>query len=127
MMRALVWIHDPQNSGWGCSACPWKFPVPTFLTDPQAKEAYDRLASSRFREHACETGWLRNEPVVDTSKEPTFMDRVRKLLKIGYKPKDAADLALQEIALEHRNDAKVMTQARADSEDFLRRVREGLI
>lgn len=55
------------------------------------------------------------------------MDRVRKLLKIGYKPKDAADLALQEIALEHRNDAKVMTQARADSEDFLRRVREGLI
>ena len=50
-----------------------------------------------------------------------------KLLKVGYKPKDAVDIALDEIALEHRNDPKVMAVARADAQDFLRRVKEGRI
>jgi hypothetical protein len=45
----------------------------------------------------------------------------------GFKPKDAADITLQEILLEHRNDAKMMEQARAEAEDFLRRIRDGLI
>jgi hypothetical protein len=34
---------------------------------------------------------------------------------------------VQEIALEHRNEPKVLEQAKADAEDFLRRVRQGLI
>jgi len=64
---------------------------------------------------------------VDNSKEPSFNDRVRKLLKVGYKPKDAVEIALQEIGLEHRNDPKIMAKAKAEGDDFLRRVREGSI
>ena len=45
----------------------------------------------------------------------------------GFKPKDAVELFLQEIALEYRNQPKIMDQAKADAEDFLRRVRAGLI
>jgi hypothetical protein len=126
-MRALIWIDDRQNSGWGCSACPWKFPVPTLLSDSDARSAYDRLANARFREHACEAVPLPPEQMVNTSKEPLFNDRVRKLLKVGYKPKDAVEIALQDVALEHRNDANAMSKARAEGEDFLRKVREGLI
>ena len=126
MAPTLVWIEDPENGGWSCSQCPWKFPIPTFLSDPEARRAYDRLASSKFREHVCEIVMPAKE-VEDTSTEPTFTKRVMKLVKVGYKPKDAAEIALDEIALEHRNDAKVMSQARADAQDFLQRVREGRI
>ena len=45
----------------------------------------------------------------------------------GFKPKDAVDVALQEISLEYRTDAEAMAQAKRDAEDFLRRVKEGLI
>jgi hypothetical protein len=45
----------------------------------------------------------------------------------GFKPKDAVELVLQEITLEHSIEPKIMAQARADADDFLRRVREGLI
>jgi hypothetical protein len=45
----------------------------------------------------------------------------------GFKPKDAVDVALQEITLEYRSDLQAMTQAKQDAEDFLRRVKEGLI
>lgn len=55
------------------------------------------------------------------------MERARRLVKVGYKPKDAAALALDEVSLEHRNDAKVMSRARAEADEFLRKVREGLI
>jgi hypothetical protein len=37
------------------------------------------------------------------------------------------DLVVQEIALEHRNDARVMEKARLDAEDFLLKIRKGLI
>jgi|SRR5215469_6729733 len=127
MARALIWIDEVGNQGWACSSCSWKFPIPTLLTDPEAKSAYDRLASARFREHACTTATFSAPQFVDNSKEPSFADRVRKLLKVGYKPKDAVDIALQEIGLEHRNDPKVMSKARAEADDFLRRVREGSI
>jgi hypothetical protein len=126
MTPTLVWIDEPENNGWACSSCSWKFPVPTFLSDPEAQRAYDRLATLKFREHICEITVPPKE-VEDTSTEPTFTKRVMKLIKVGYKPKDAADIALDEIALEHRNDPKVMAQARADAKDFLQRVREGRI
>ena len=126
-MRALVWTEDPNNAGWSCSVCPWKFPVPTFLSDTEARSAYDRLAKARFHEHICEGAPAPLPPITDTSKEPPFTDRVRKLLKVGYKPKDAVEIALQDVALEHRNDPKMMTKARAEADDFLRKVREGLI
>lgn len=126
-MRALVWIDDLNDAGWSCSVCPWKFPVPTFLSDTEARSAYDRLAKARFHEHLCEGAPAPAAAIPDTSKEPPFVDRVRKLLKVGYKPKDAVEIALQDVALEHRNDSKAMTKARAEADDFLRKVREGLI
>jgi hypothetical protein len=126
MARSLIWISDPQSLGWGCSACSWRFPVPTLLSDPEAKSAYDRLASSKFRSHVCETTF--REPLrSDTSREPAFTERIRRLLKLGYKPADAVSLALEDLSLEHRGDADVMERARAEAQEFLRKVREGLI
>ena len=49
------------------------------------------------------------------------------LEKRGYKPKVAVDLALYETENEHGNDPRIMEKARADAEDFLLRVRKGLI
>jgi hypothetical protein len=45
----------------------------------------------------------------------------------GYKPKDAVELFLQEAALEFRNQPKVLAQAKSEADDFLRRLRAGLI
>ena len=50
-----------------------------------------------------------------------------KLVKVGYKPKDAVEIALDEIGLEHRNDARIMTKARADAQEFLQKVKDGRI
>jgi hypothetical protein len=45
----------------------------------------------------------------------------------GLKPKDAVEIMLQEIALERGNNPKAMDKARADADEFLRRIREGRI
>jgi len=45
----------------------------------------------------------------------------------GFKPKDAAQITLQEIMFEQRNDPSLVKRAQNDAEDFLRRVKEGLI
>jgi hypothetical protein len=37
------------------------------------------------------------------------------------------ELVMQEIALEHRNDPGVMERARLEAEDFLLKIRKGLI
>jgi hypothetical protein len=37
------------------------------------------------------------------------------------------NLSLQETEIEHRNEPKLMEKARADAEDFLLRIRKGLI
>ena len=123
MTPTLIWIDEPDNNGWACSSCHWKYPVPTFLIDPEAQKAYDRLAAAKFKEHVCELPAPHLE-IEDTSTEPTFTKRVMKLLKLGYKPKDAVQIALDEIALEHRNDPGTMVQARADAQEFLQKVRE---
>ncbi len=126
MVPTLVWIDDPENNGWACSSCSWKYPVPTFLSSPEARKAYDRLAASTFREHVCELP-VTHQDIEDTSTAPTFTKRVMKLVKVGYKPKDAVQIALDDVALEHRNDPKVMAQARVEAQEFLQRVREGSI
>lgn len=126
MTPTLIWNDDPQNGGWACSNCSWKYPVPTFLSDPEAKRAYDRLAAAQFRDHICDSP-LPSRTVEDTSNEPSFDSRVMKLIKVGYKPKDAVDIALDEIGLEHRNDPKVMAAARNAAQVFLQKVREGRI
>ena len=91
--------------------------------------AYDRLAAAKFRDHKCEA-----EPSFAVSKKDvkppadnTFADRAQALIKRGYKPKVAVELALQEIEMEFGHKPALMEKARADAEDFLRRVSKGLI
>jgi len=128
MGRSLIWIED-ANQGWACSSCRWRFPVPTLLSEDEAKRAYDRLAAVKFREHKCdaETELPATKSEIRRDVDPTFLERARKLIQQGYKPKDAVELVLQETALEHRNDARIIEKARADADNFLLQVRKGLI
>ena len=48
-----MWVSDKHLTGWACSACDWTFPLPSLLSDPEAKKAYDRLASAKFQLHDC--------------------------------------------------------------------------
>jgi hypothetical protein len=128
MGRSLIWIED-ANQGWACSSCRWRFPVPTLLSENEAKRAYDRLAAVKFREHKCdaETGLPATQPEIRRDLDPTFAERARKLIQQGYKPKDAVELLIQETALENRNDARIIEKARAEADNFLLQVRKGLI
>jgi hypothetical protein len=121
----MIWLSGSVDPGWACSRCQWRFPLPTLLEGEDAKKAYDRLAAAKFRDHSCET----QPPSSGVKREsgPTFADRAKKLVKAGYKPKDAVELLTQEIVLEHRNDRDAIEKARADADDFLLKVRKGLI
>ena len=121
--RTLVWVNDRSFHGWICSQCEWNSPLPTLLSDPEAKTAYDRLAEGKFRQHVCE----KHQSRLPSHEAKSFTVRIRKLVEQGFKPKDAVDILLQEVTLESRGDAKSIEQARADGEDFLRRVRAGLL
>jgi hypothetical protein len=121
--RETVWTSNPTFQGWTCSQCEWNYPLPTLLTDPEARTAYDRLAAAKFREHKCADHHSR----LGQSDTDSFTARIRKLVAQGFKPKDAVELFLQEVALEYRNQPKTLAQAKAEGEDFLRRLRAGLI
>jgi hypothetical protein len=127
MERSLIWIEGADN-GWSCSNCQWKYPVPTLLSGEEAMGAYDRLAAAKFRDHKCEAA-----PSLPVKPQPTadadtgFADRARALIKRGYRPKVAVELALQEIEMEFGHKPSAMEKARADAEEFLRRVSKGLI
>jgi len=123
MGRWLTWVSHQRLTGWACSQCGWTFPVPAMLTDQEARSAYDRLAASKFQDHDCS---VHGEPAVLLDSE-SFAARARKLVTRGFKPKDAAQITLQEITFENRNDPKAASRAQADAEDFLRRVKDGLI
>jgi len=122
--RELIWTSTHSFHGWTCSQCEWNSPLPTLLNDPAAKTAYDRLAAGKFKDHKCSDHLSRQGSADDAD---SFTPRLRKLVTQGFKPKDAVELFLQEIALEYRNQPKVLAQAKTDAEDFLRRVRAGLI
>jgi hypothetical protein len=127
MGRSLIWIQGSSDPGWACSSCHWKFPMPTLLGSDDAKKAYDRLAASKFRDHQCEDE--KDSPTAARAQdnEPTFADRASKLIKAGYKPKDAVDIVAQELLLENRGDVKTRERIKIEAEDFLLRVRRGLI
>jgi hypothetical protein len=120
--RAMIWTRDGRFQGWICSRCEWNYPLPTLLSDPQAKTAYDRLAAGKFRAHACENYLGR----LGAADPESFPARIRQLVKQGFKPRDAVEILLQEVMLEHRSEPTILEQARIDGEDFLRHVREGL-
>ena len=128
MVRFLIWIEGEAN-GWACSNCRWKFPVPTLLGGEEAKGAYDRLAAVRFREHTCEDeiSFSAAQPETKRDTGSAFAERARALIKRGYAPKVAVELVLHETEMEHRNDPRRLERARADAEDFLMKVRKGLI
>jgi pyruvate kinase len=127
MERSLIWIESDAN-GWACSNCRWKFPVPTLLSGEEAKGAYDRLAAAKFRQHICESATSLTATLeAKRDANTAFAERARTLIKRGYKPKVAVELVLQETEIEHGNDPRMMEKARADADDFLQRVRKGLI
>jgi len=128
MERALIWIGGDAK-GWACANCQWKFPVPTLLSGEEAKAAYDRLAAAKFREHTCEVGSRLFAVEQETRPDAgvTFAERARMLIKRGYTPKVAAELVLHEMEFEHGHQSTMIEKARADAEDFLLKVRKGLI
>ncbi len=128
MERALIWVGG-DGKGWACSKCRWKFPVPTLLTGEEAKGAYDRLAAAKFREHTCEDGtsFFEAEPETKLDTGVPFVERARMFIKRGYTPKVAAELVLHELEFEHSSSSTMMEKAHADAEDFLQKVRKGLI
>ncbi len=123
MVRWLTWVSHQRLTGWACSQCGWTFPVPSLLTDREAKSAYDRLASSKFQDHDCA---VHGAPTLLADAE-SFAARARRLVTRGFKPKDAAQITLQEIVFENRNDQAVAKKAQADADDFLRHVKDGSI
>ena len=123
MARSMMWIADPDFHGWICSNCEWNSAIPTLLEDPEARSAFDRLASGKFKGHNCA-----DHPARNASNRPASLtERMRTLVKRGYKPKDAAELVLQEVSLEFRQQKGILKQAEAETVEFLRRVREGII
>ena len=126
--RWLIWVAHQHPQGWACSQCGWTFFAPTLLTDAEAKSAYDRLAAANFAEHDCTKYAQRANPSERESSEgDSVAQRARNLVVRGFKPKDAVEITLQEIMFEHRGDPTTVEKARVDAEDFLRRVKEGLI
>ncbi len=121
--REIIWTLRHNFKGWTCSRCEWNYPLPTLLDDPEAKTAYDRLASAKFKDHKCADHLSRLGPLDAES----YTARIRKLVAQGFKPKDAVALFQQEMELEYRHQPKVLAQAKAEGDDFLRRWRAGLI
>ena len=97
--------------------------TPDLLSDPEAKAAFDRLSNSKFQSHKCQDHGMRAE----IAEEDDFMTRARNLVKRGFKPRDAADITMQEILLEHGEDGPRATRTRLAAEEFLRRVKTGMI
>ena len=123
MARSAIWITTAQLRGWGCSDCEWNCPVPTLLTGPEAKSAYDRLSLAKFRDHKCAEYSSR----MGSASALSVTERIRKLAARGYKPKDAIDIVLQEVQLEFRDKPEVLQSARDEADEFLRRMRKGVI
>jgi hypothetical protein len=123
MARSKMWMNTKSFQGWSCSDCEWNMAVPTLLNDPAAKSAYDRLAAGKFAEHNC----AEYDARMQSSEPVSFSERMRQLVSKGFKPKDAADIVLQEAQLEYKGNARMIERAESDAQDFLRRVREGLI
>src|SRR5436309_12962758 len=119
MSRLLTCVSGKQLTSWACSACGWTFPLPSLLSDPEAKKAYDSLASAKFQRHDCAT----HRPV--SLAPESFINRAKGLVMRGFKPKDAAELASREMMCEDEHDADIARKVQIEAKDFLRRVQSG--
>jgi hypothetical protein len=97
--------------------------MPALLTEVDAKNAYDRLAKASFAKHDCSTYAQR----LRESQRVTFAEQCRNLIMRGFEAKDAVEMTLRQIMFEHRGDPKIVEKAHVDAEDFIRRVKQGLI
>jgi hypothetical protein len=122
-MRSLTWVSDQHLTGWACSECGWTFPLPPLLSDLEAKKAYDRLASAKFQRHDCA---LHRQSAASLDPD-SFAARARSLIMRGFKPKDAAEITVREIIFEFRDDPDIAKRVQIEANDFLLRVKEGLI
>src|SRR5438477_1524093 len=82
MPRVLTWVSDKHLTGWACSKCGWTFPLPSLLSDPEAKKAYDRLASAKFQRHDC----AGHRPVASLAPD-SLINRAKGLVMRGFSPK----------------------------------------
>lgn len=123
MSKTMVWITSRGFRGWSCSECGWNYAVPTLLSEAEAKSAFDRLALSKFRGHDC----AEHAGRLEYSGSPSVTERIRKLVASGYKPKDAVDIVVQEVGLEFRDKPDVIDEAQSEAQEFLRRMREGIV
>src|SRR3954453_3270896 len=120
MARYIAWVSDHRMQGWSCSQCAWTCPLPSLLSDEDARAAFDRLAARKFADHDCaDYGSLASAMAGDS-----FAERARKLIVRGFKPKDAVEITLQEIVFESRNDPEIAARAAAEAEDFMKRVKD---
>src|SRR5947208_15248203 len=118
-MRSLMWVSGKQLTGWGCSACGWTFPLPSILSDPEAKKAYDRLASAKFQRHDCAT----HRPA--SLAPESFINHAEGIVIRGFKPKDAAEIASTETMFENDHDPDIARKVETEALDFLRRLKDG--
>src|SRR5207244_13478473 len=109
----------------GCSQCSWDYPMTFLLKATDARIAYDRLPRAKFDDHSFANHPRRQAPIPPQPDEDSFCSRARKLISRGYKPKDAVELVVEEILLEHRYEPKKIEKARADAEEFLSGLRKG--
>ena len=126
MKRSLIWTEG-NAIGWSCSNCQWRFVLTTQLSGEKAVGTNDRLAAARFHEHTCEPPVTGSATATKRDANSSFIDRARMLILRGYKPKHAVELVLQEMAIELGSHSETMEKERAAAEEFLSRIRLGLI
>src|SRR5437773_10899103 len=111
MPRRLTWVDDGKFQGWTRSECAWMYPIPEFLSDPEAKAAYDRIASANFRKHACPT--TPNEQKEQKPSQEDNIERLRNIDIYGMKHKNTVEIMLQEVAFECRGHRPTIEKSRA--------------
>jgi hypothetical protein len=89
----------------------------------------DQFGGATLRKHhaAPTTGVSTLERASNRDPDTAFADRARALIKRGYTPKVAVDLVLHELQVEHGDNSRLMDKARSDAEEFLFKLRRGLI
>ena len=67
-----------------------------------------------------------HQPVASLDPD-SLIARAKGLVMRGFKPKDAAEIAASEIMFENHDDPDIARKVQIEVNDFLRRLKEGLI